>query len=123
MPRLLYFRRAVYKGENSLSNEGREESFAGSPDFQFDLTISINQLKICPIRGDEAGAAGACSEGNENVKVQVTQFVRLKALIVTNVCQYLARLQPVLLGRSEDRVVPCHRAQKLVFPRPAYTAP
>jgi hypothetical protein len=84
-----------------------------SPNFKVDLAIPIDQLKICPIGRDEAGPVGACSEGDENVEMQIAQFVGLEAMISADVSQYLARLQPVFFGRSQDWVSSRQRPEKL----------
>ena len=41
------------------------------PHFQLDLAITIDELEIGPIRGDETGAVGAGGESDENVEMQV----------------------------------------------------
>ena len=64
----------------------------------------------------------AGGEGDENVEMQVTQFVRLEALIGTNLGQYLARLQPIRSRRSKDWVVSRQGREKLVV-RKCLSAP
>lgn len=75
------------------------------PNFQFDLAITIDQFEILPICSDETGAMRASGESDENVGMKVAQFSRRKAVIGTNTEEYLARFQPILLRRSQDRVV------------------
>jgi len=75
----------------------------------------MNQLKVRPVGSDQTGAVRPCGEGDENVEMQVAQFVRLEAVIGTDFGQYLARLQPVLSRRSKDWVVSRQTAEELVL--------
>jgi len=44
-------------------------------------------------------------ESDENVEMKVAQFSRREAVIGANAEEYFARFQPILLRRSQDRVV------------------
>jgi hypothetical protein len=65
---------------------------------------------------------GASGERDENVEKQVTQFVRFEAVIGTDFSQYLARLQPILARRSQDRMVSRQTAEEFVFRWSGYAA-
>ena len=65
---------------------------------------------------------GAGSEGDENVEMQITQFMRLEAVIGTDFGQYLAGLQPIVSRRSKDWVVSRQSREKLVV-RTCLSAP
>jgi len=90
---------------------------APSPHLKLDLAVPIDQLKIFPVGSDEACAVRAGSKGDENVEMQITQFMRFEAVIGTDFGQYFARLQPIVLCRGKDRVVSRQSREKLVVRR------
>ena len=71
-----------------------------SPHLKLDTAVPVDEFEVSPVGSDETGAVRAGGQGDENVKVQVTQFARLEASIGTDFGQYLARLQPIVLCRS-----------------------
>ena len=77
----------------------------------------MDELKVFPVGSNETGAVRAGGEGDENVEMQVTQFMRLEALIGTDFSQYLARLQPIPSRRSQDWVVSRQSREKLAIRR------
>jgi hypothetical protein len=50
----------------------------------------MNQFEIGTVRGNEPGAVGSCGQGNQNVEMQVTQFVGCNAARGANPSQDLA---------------------------------
>jgi hypothetical protein len=58
-----------------------------SPNLELDLAVLPDKLKVGPVGRDETGAVGAGSERDENVEMQVTQFMRREAVIGTNARQ------------------------------------
>jgi hypothetical protein len=93
------------------------------PNFQIDLAISADQLKICPISRDQARTVRAGGESDENVKMQVAPLSWREAAIGTNSGQYLTRFQPILLRRSQDRVGFLQSQEKLAIRRLCRTPP
>jgi hypothetical protein len=91
-----------------------------SPHLKPDPTVPIDKLKISSVGGDETGAVRAGGEGDEKVKMQVTEFMRLKAPVCTDLGQYLARFQPIGLRRGQDRVASRQSAEESVFQRSAH---
>jgi len=71
-----------------------------SPNLKLHLAVAIDQLGVGAVGRDEAGAVGAGGEGDENIGVQVTEFMRLEASIRADFGQYLARLRLILFRRS-----------------------
>lgn len=59
----------------------------------------------------------AGGEGDENIEMQVPEFMRLKAPVGTDFGQYLARLQPIVSRRGKDWVVSRQSREKLVVRR------
>jgi len=58
-----------------------------SPHLKLNLAVPIDKLKVSPVGGDEPRAMSAGGKGDENVEMQVTQFMRLEALIGTHARQ------------------------------------
>src|SRR5260370_29491360 len=82
------------------------------PGFQLEFPILPNQLKVRAIRRNEARAMGSCRERNEHIEVQIAQLVRLESPVTLDLPENLSRLKPVLICRSEDRIVLLYATQE-----------
>src|SRR5260370_15706707 len=75
------------------------------PGFQLEFPILANQLKVRTIRRDEACTMGTCGQRDQYVEVQIAELRRLESTVALDFPENLSRLEPVLLCRSEDRIV------------------
>jgi hypothetical protein len=93
------------------------------PYFELEFSISVNQLKIGTIRGDEPGSVRSGRERNENVKMQVAELPRHESSIRVNFSEYLARVQPIFFCRRQDGMVSFQRSQEFDLRRLRGTTP
>ena len=66
------------------------------PDFHLEVPIGADQLEIGAIAGDQTRAAGASGQGDQDVEVQVAEFMGLKALVIPDFCKDYAGFKPVV---------------------------
>src|SRR4051812_20814888 len=70
-----------------------------SPNLEHESLEVVDQLEVSPVRGNQPCAMCACSQRDQDVKVQVAQFLRLQATLSSDVTEKLPRFEPVVLGR------------------------
>jgi len=85
------------------------------PDIETKFAILMDQFKVGSIGGNQERSMRAGRQRNQNVKVQVAEFLRSKAFVRANPREQLARLQPCLFSGCEDRVILAKHSDELAL--------
>lgn len=54
-------------------------------------------------------------EGNQDIEVEIAQFLQGKSIIDMHFCQYLTGLDPILFRGSEDRMITSQSANEFLL--------
>src|SRR5258708_2820634 len=83
------------------------------PYLESQLSVMMNHFKICPVAGDQAGAARARSQRNQDVEMQIAQFAGRKTASGAKFSQNLARLDPVVFRGTQNGMILCQGSQEI----------
>jgi hypothetical protein len=93
------------------------------PYLESQLSVMMNHLKIGSVGGDQAGSAGARGQRNQDVEMQITQFVGGKTVSGAKFSQNLARLDPVVFRGTQNGMILCQGSQEISLSSLGRTAP
>src|SRR5215470_2955140 len=98
---------------NDIAAVDMSEGAKSLPELKLEFFELIDQFEIGAVRCDQACAVRACCERDENVEVQIPQFLRTETFGLHQLAQSLARLEPILPCGNQNRMIAFQLPQKL----------
>src|SRR5450755_3613565 len=87
------------------SEMARVDMLLDLPYLKLEFAVARDHLKIVAVRRDQAGSVRARGKSDEHIEMEVAQLMRRKSEIGADLCENLARFQPIFFCGGQGGMI------------------